>query len=412
MATHSAGKKIAPEALPFEKLPKRSTGQGFRLLDGIRVLDLTTSVAGPYATMLLSDFGAEVIKVERPSGDDARAWGPPFLNGQALWFTAMNRNKKSVTIDFKNPAERAKFNQLVLTADVCVTNQPVDVQKKLKLDYASIKALRTDIVFAAISGFGLEGERAAYTCYDLIAEGYSGIMDITGAADSDPQKIGAPAADMLAGQDAAMTILATLFDRKSSGKGRLVDISLVESMTRFLTCRISSYLGSGEVPARSGGTDSVIAIYQPFDTADLPLTLGLGSDGIWKRFWEALGDPGFGSNPAYGSNTLRRENRIEIVSRIQDILKTRPRAEWLELFAQNRVPAGPINGVDEVVADKALQDRGLFFALEEDDGTLSPHIGLGIHIDGQSCCPRSSAPDLGAHNDELLGAFTPPQVDS
>ena len=244
----SRPKGTDPGKLPYQELPLVQSGQTFGMFNGIRVVDMTTSVAGPYATMLLADFGAEVIKIERPHGDDARAWGPPFLDNQALWFTAMNRNKKSVVIDARNAQGKADLNALITSADVFVTNQPPSVQRKLGLDYDSVKALREDIVFASITGFGLEGERADLTCYDLIAEGYSGIMDITGAPESGPQKIGTPAADMLAGQDAAMATMAALFDRAKTGRGHLIDVSLVESMTRFLSCRISPYLGEGEIP--------------------------------------------------------------------------------------------------------------------------------------------------------------------
>ena len=272
------------------------------------------------------------------------------------------------------------------------------------MDYETLKAIREDIVFVSITGFGLTGERAELTCYDLIAEGYSGIMDITGAADSGPQKIGTPAADMLAGQDAAMSAMAALFDRAKSGKGHLIDVSLVESMTRFLTCRISPYLGSGEVPARSGGTDSVIAIYQPFETKDLPMTLGLGNDGIWARFWEAVGEPDYAARPEFKSNADRRKCREEIVAHIQEILLTRSRDEWLALLGKARVPAGPINRVDEVSADPLLQERGLFYASAEDERVV-PQIGLGIRIDDTVSMARSAPPVLGAHTDEILGSL-------
>jgi crotonobetainyl-CoA:carnitine CoA-transferase CaiB-like acyl-CoA transferase len=391
--------------LPYESLPSVSEGQTFSLLSGITVIDLTTSVAGPYATMLLSDFGAEVIKIERPEGDDARTWGPPFLNGQALWFTAMNRNKKSVVIDVNTQDGMADLLSLIQRADVVVTNQPPSVQRKLKLDYETLHRQAEGLVFVSISGFGLSGERAELTCYDLIAEGYSGIMDITGDENSPPQKIGAPAADMLAGQDAAMATLAALFDRQRTGKGRKIDVSLVESMTRFLTCRIASYLGSGEVPKRSGGTDSVIAIYQSFETADRPLNLGLGSNRIWTRFWQAVGDPEYGARAEFSSNAARRSVRSSIVTRIQEILRTKPRAEWLKIFSEARVPAGPINSVDEVVADEALQKRGLFFAFQDQSGRTIPQVGLGIQIDGTSSTPRAAPPLLGEHTEELLGAM-------
>lgn len=394
--------------LPLLGLPRAAMSGTFDLLSGIRVVDLTTSVAGPYSTLLLSDFGAQVIKVERPEGDDARQWGPPFLDGQALWFTAMNRNKQSVVLDLRGAEGMNALRALVAQADVVVTNQPPDVQRKLELDYDAMRAMRDDIVFVSISGFGLTGERAELTCYDLIAEGYSGIMDLTGAAGGDPQKVGAPAADMLAGQDAATAVMAALFDRQRSGKGRKIDVSLVESMTRFLSCRISSYLGSGEVPRRSGGTDSVIAIYQAFETADLPITLGLGSNAIWSRFWAALGNPDYAANPEFASNAQRRIHREQIVADIQLVLLAKSRDVWLGLFAQNRIPAGPINRVDEVALDAALHERGLFYTIEAEDGRLIPQIGLGIRIDDAPCAPRSPPPLLGEHTAQVLSELNQP----
>lgn len=396
------------ERLPFEGLPHLPLGAGLSFLSGIRVVDLTTSVAGPYATMLLGDFGAEVIKVERPEGDDARQWGPPFLDGEALWFVAMNRNKKSVVLDLRSAGGRADLMALIGSADVVVTNQPPDVQARLGLDYASLRAIREDLLFVSITGFGLEGARAPLTCYDLIAEGYSGIMDITGAEGGEAQKVGAPAADMLAGQDAAMAAIAALFDRQKSGKGRKVDISLVESMTRFLACRISSYLGSGEVPRRTGGTDSVIAIYQAFATTDRPITLGLGSDAIWARFWDLVGDPAYGARPEFATNAARRERREEIVARIQAIIATRSSADWLAAFATARVPAGPINGVDELCADAEFQARRLFHTLRDRSGRCVPQIGLGIRIDGEAAVARLMPPRLGEHSEEILRALRVP----
>jgi crotonobetainyl-CoA:carnitine CoA-transferase CaiB-like acyl-CoA transferase len=389
--------------LPYETLPRVAAGQSFALLTGVKVVDLTTSVAGPYAAMLLSDFGAEVIKVERPEGDDARSWGPPFLDGQALWFTAMNRNKKSVVIDANTERGMSELRRLIRSADVCVSNQPLDIQRKLQLDYETLSRDHKDLISVSITGFGLSGPRAELTCYDLIAEGYSGIMDITGDADGPPQKIGAPAADMLAGQDAAMAVMAALFDRIRTGKGRKIDVSLVDSMTRFLSCRISSYLGSGEEPRRSGGTDSVIAIYQSFETADRPINLGLGSNAVWRRFWLAVKDPNYGARPEFASNADRRRHRGEIVAHIQAILKAKTQGTWLSAFAAARVPAGPINSVSEVSADPEFQRRGLIFSLQDEAGRVVPQIGLGIRIDDQWCVPRRAPPTLGQHTAELIG---------
>jgi len=388
--------------LPLHDLPRVPIGRSFDLLAGIKVVDLTTSVAGPYATMLLSDFGAEIIKVERPEGDDARQWGPPFLDEQALWFAALNRNKKSVVIDAGTPEGYAELIRLIEGADVVVTNQPLNVQRKLKLDDETLRQKNQGLIFVSVSGFGLSGERAELTCYDLIAEGYSGVMDITGEQGGPPQKIGTPAADMLAGQDAAMATMAALMDRQRTGRGRKIEVSLVESMVRFLTVRIASYLGSGEVPRRSGGTDSVIAIYQSFETADWPINLALGSDAIWKRFWQLVGDNAFGARPEFATNADRRQMREVIVERIQKILLTKSREDWLKIFAASRVPAGPINRVDEVAADQALLERKMLFSLSGESDRLIPQIGLGIRIDDQLSLPRSAPPYLGEHTTEVL----------
>ena len=387
---------------PFHCLPAVRTGPGFDLLDGVRVLDLTTSVAGPYATLLLADLGAEVIKVERPgSGDDARAWGPPFLDAESLWFLSVNRKKQSKTLDTTSDAGRTVLHDLVRACDVVIVNQIPRTARKLGLDAATLTALRSDLIYVSITGFGLAGERADLACYDLIAEGYSGVMDLTGAPESEPQKIGAPAADMLAGEDAALATVAALFARMTTGRGRVIDVSLTESMTRFLACRIVPYLGSGEVPRRSGAKDSVIAIYQTFETADEPITLGLANNGIWVRFWQAVGDPGFGADPRYDSNAKRRATRPAIVAHIQALLRQRPRAEWLALFRDARVPAGPINRVDEVASDPHLAARGLFYRLVDGRREV-PQVGTGFWLDGAANVPRSAPPRLGEHTQSVL----------
>lgn len=386
--------------LPGTMLPA-ANGCSFDLLKGIRVLDLTSSVAGPYAALMLGDMGADVIKVERHGGDDARAWGPPFLHGESLWFLSVNRNKQSLRLDYSQPEGLEVLHALVRTADVVVLNVAGRVAKKLGLDYASLKACNSKLVYVSITGFGIDGERADWPCYDLIAEGYSGVMDLTGEITGDAQKVGTPAADMLAGQDAAFAALAALFKRHTNGEGALIDIALVDSMTRFLMCRIVPYLGSGELPRRSGGKDSVIAIYQSFQTADAPITLALGNDNIWGRFWEALGRPEMIGDVRYGSNAQRRECRREIVAIIQDILVTQPREHWLSLFRQARIPAGPINRIDEVVNDAAMRERGVFYNVSR-HGSAIPQVGTAIRIDGQANYPRLPPPGLGEHTEELL----------
>lgn len=388
-------------SLSSADLPEAHSAEGFRILDHVTVVDLTSSIAGPYATMLLSDFGARVIKVERPAGDDSRQWGPPFLDGESLWYLAVNRNKKSIALDYGTPAGRAVLEGLLDKADVVVTNQLGQTQVKLGLDAARLRENRPGLIHVSLTGFGLDGPNAALPCYDLIAEGYSGVMDLTGPSDAEPQKVGAPAADMLAGADAALAVLAALHKRAATGKGCALDITLTQSMIRFMSPRIVPYLGSGELPRRTGGKDSVIAIYQTFETADLPLTLGLGNDGIWKRFWEAVGDPAGAEGDHVTTNADRRVHREEIVARICAVLRTRPRAEWLERFARAKVPAGPIYRLDEVVDDPHFRARSAFYRIPR-DGTDLPQVALGIHMDGEPAGCFAPPPRLGEHNEEVL----------
>ena len=388
--------------LPLDALPAPASPPAASLLAGVTVIDLTTSIAGPYATMLLADMGARVIKIERPgSGDDCRAWGPPWHEGESLWFLSVNRNKESITLDYSGEAGRKVLHDLVKKADVVIVNLVGRVQKKLGIDYAALQKIRPDLVFVSLTGFGLTGARKDFPCYDLIAEGYSSVMDLTGEADSPPQKVGTPAADLISGMDAAMATLAALFERAKSGKGHHIDIAMVDSMTRFMSPRIVPYLGTGEVPQRTGAKDSVIAVYQAFDTQDKPLTLGLGNDAIWKRFWQAVGQAEKGEDPCHASNADRRGARAEIVADIQSILKTKPRDEWLQLFVQAKVPAGPVNSVEDLAQDPELIARGLLYTADS-GGRRVPQVGLGIGIDGSNATYRTPPPKLGEHTATIL----------
>jgi crotonobetainyl-CoA:carnitine CoA-transferase CaiB-like acyl-CoA transferase len=386
----------------LQTLPVQAPGAGLSCLDGIRIIDFTTSVAGPYGTLLLADMGADVIKVERRAGgDDTRGWGPPFLNGESLWFASMNRNKRSVTIDLTHPEGRALAHELVAQADVVVLNSARRVQEKLGLDYATLGALNPRLIHVSVTGFGLQGARSDLPCYDLIAEGYSGVMHLTGEAERPPQKVGTPAADLLSGQDIAMATLAALIERNRSGTGKQIDVSMVATMTRFMSPRIVSYLGSGERPNRSGGTDSVIAIYQVFETADFPITLGLGNDAIWRRFWAAVGHPEYGEQADLDTNAKRRVARPSIVKTIAKLLAAQPRQHWLALFARHRIPAGPINSIDQLVQDEILRESGFLFAAEGHAG-LVPQVGLGIRFDGVDAVLRTLPPTLGQDTERVL----------
>ncbi|MCT2401214.1 CoA transferase [Novosphingobium sp. HK4-1] len=388
--------------IPADRLPEKTTSS-LDLLDGIRVIDLTSSVAGPYAGQMLGDLGADVIKVETPGrGDDCRSWGPPFLDGESLWFLSVNRNKRSVAFDIASDEGHETLLGLVAGADVVLVNTTLRIQRKLRIDHATLSAVRPDLVHVSITGFGMSGARADMPCYDLIAEGISSVMDMTGELDGPPQKVGTPAADLLAGEDAALAAIAALFRRTRTGQGAAVDVSLVSSMTRFMAPRLMPHLGSGDAWTRSGGRDSVIAVYQAFDTADDPITLGLGNDAIWKRFWHALGDPETGSDPRFATNAMRREHRPEIVARIADILRTKPSAHWLALFAETRIPSGPINRLDQVGEDADLIEQGFLYSFDR-DGTRFPQVGLGIAFDGHSEGATRPPPRLGEHTREVLG---------
>ena len=392
---------LTSDSLPLHELPLKSA-PGLDLLDGVRVLDLTSSIAGPYAGQLLADLGATVVKVEKPvTGDDSRAWGPPFLYEESLWFMSVNRGKKSITLDFSVPKGLQMLRKLVSQCDVVLVNLVARTQRKLGVDAASLRSLNPRLIHVSLTGFGLCGERADLPCYDLIAEGYSSVMDLTGEPDSPPQKVGTPAADLLAGQDAAMAVLAALLRRGRTGSGCEVDVSMIESMSRFMGPRLVPYLGSGQASSRSGGRDSVIAIYQVFETADDPITLGLGNDAIWKRFWEAIGQADVGLRAEFASNTQRRAQRAAIVELIAPILRSKPRTSWLDLFSRARVPAGPIHRLDEVASDKVLQEAGFIYQCDSPNGRI-PQVGLGIRFDGKSEGTECPPPKLGEHTNSVL----------
>ena len=383
-------------------LPSPKHNHCFSALQNIKVLDFSTSVAGPYGCQLLADFGAEVVKIEKPiTGDDARGWGPPFLDNESLWFLSVNRNKSSVVIDMALDEGKALFNKLICEADVLVTNLLPKVQKKLKIDFESLKTLNPQLIHASLTGFGLEGTRSNFPCYDLIAEGYSGVMDMTGEINQDPQKIGTPAADLLAGMDLALATMAALLQRAKDHQGHAIDIAMVDSMTRFMTPRLISYLGSGELPRRDGAKESVIAIYQVFQTADEPITLGLGNDAIWKRFWSALNEPEYVNDPKYTSNADRRKLRQQLVQAIQERLLKQPKSYWLDLFQSNNIPAGPINRLDQISSDSEMHERGMFYSLNNKSSEI-PQVGLGIQIDGQQSFCSKPPPKLGADTSMIL----------
>ncbi len=391
--------------LPFDDLPTAPDRPGFSLLDGVRVLDVTSSIAGPYCTLLLADLGADVAKVEPAGrGDDTRAWGPPFLDGESLWFLSVNRNKRSVELDLSEEASRDLLGRLADAADVLVTTLRQPQLVKLGVEYSTLRVRRPDLIYCTITGYGLTGPNRALPGYDLIAEGVSGIMDLTGEPETAPQKVGAPAADMLAGMDAAFAIAAALFDRERTGKGHHIDVSLTESMTRLLAPKLTSYLGSGELQRRRGGRDSVIAVYQSFDTSDEPITLALGTDKIFARFCDAIGRDDMRDDRRFADNASRRQHRHHLVGEIQAVLRERTAAAWLQIFATADVPAGPINHLEAVVADPHLIEREMFYRYLH-EGREVPQVNTGWHLDSAANTPRRPPPRLGADTESVLSEW-------
>ncbi len=372
-------------------------------LSGVRVLDVTGSVAGPYCSLLLADMGAAVIKVEPPgAGDDARYWGPPFLNGESAWYLSLNRRKKSVTLDFTRPKGKELLLALARESDVFLTNLRPQVLERHGLTDEAVRAVNPGIVYCGLTGYGFTGPYRGRAAYDLIAEGMGGIMSVTGEAGGRPQKVGAPAADMSAGTYAAFAIVSSLYRKKTTGEGEFIDVSLLDGQIAFQTPRFVSFLISGDVPGRTGATDSVIAIYQAFRTLDGEITLGIGNDAIWKRFCEALDMPELAERAEYATNNKRRERREELVGILSPILSGKKTDELLDLLVRRSVPCGPIYTFDRVVNDPHVRERGTVTTIPMPGVGDVPQIASPWRFARSTGNPPAPPPRLGEHNREVL----------
>lgn len=311
-------------------------------LAGIRVIDISSSYAAPTASMYLGDMGAEVIKIEPPGGDDARAWGPPFLNGETAWFMSVNRNKKSLCLDIRKDAGRGILFKLLESADVFIENINPGKLEKLGLGIDSLRARFPHLVICAVSGFGLTGPDSALPGYDLIAQARSGMMSVTGDNDV-PQRVSTALSDVAAGTVAAFAIAAALVRQQRSGVGEVIDVALLEADLAFMSPRIASYLAGDAEPRPCGGTDSVLAIYQRFETTDRTIVVAIGNERHWERACKALGLQPLYERPELGSNAGRRAHRQEIVDAFQSILGRMTSKEALRLLQDAGVPCALIN---------------------------------------------------------------------
>ena len=340
-------------------------------LPHIKVLDLSRVLAGPWCTQMLADLGADVIKVEKPGeGDDTRHWGPPFLqdaNGDntahATYFTACNRNKRSVTIDIAKPEGQALIRQMALQSDVLVENFKVGGLAKYGLNYAGLKALNPRLIYCSITGFGQDGPYAGRAGYDLMVQAMTGMMDITGRADGTPgggpQRVGVALTDLFTGVYACSAILAAIEVRHRTGQGQYIDMALLDVGMAILANQAAGFLNTGKVPQRQGNSHPSLAPYQDFPTADGAMLLAIGNDGQFARFCEATGQTQWAADARFASNTLRVENRAALIPAIEAVTRTRTTAQWIALLEDKAVPCGPINSVGQAFADEQVLSRKL-----------------------------------------------------
>jgi formyl-CoA transferase len=375
-------------------------------LAGLRVLDLSRVLAGPWCTQLLGDLGADVIKIERPGvGDDTRHWGPPW-HGQgdarvAAYFLSANRGKRSAAIDFAKQEGAALVRRLAEKCDVVVENFRVGGLKKFGLDAASLRAANAKLIVASITGFGQDGPYADRAGYDFIIQGMGGMMSVTGLPDGEPgggpMRAGVAIADLFTGMYACVAILAALHRRGKTGEGAHIDMALLDTQLAMLANQASNALISGEDPPRQGNTHPNIVPYQPFEAADQPIIIAVGNDRQFARLAEMCGHAEWASDERFATNGARVANRGEIVRLIAECIAGKPAAHWLEKLDAAGIPAGPINRVGQALADVQAQHRAMVRTIAG-----IPLVGSPVRIDGERADSELPPPALGEHTDEVL----------
>jgi len=381
-----------------------------RALERVRVLDLSRVLAGPWATQLLADLGAEVIKVEKPgAGDDTRHWGPPWHeHGEekvAAYFLAANRGKRSVAIDFATEEGAGLVRRMAADADVLVENFKVGGLEKFGLDAASLRAKHPRLIYASITGFGQDGPYAGRAGYDYIIQGMGGLMSLTGLPDGEPgggpMKVGVAVADLFTGMYAASAILAALYRREQTGEGATIDMALLDTQLAMLANQASNMLISGTDPRRLGAGHPNIVPYQPFNAKDQPIIIAVGNDRQFAKLAAIVGHPEWAADPAFATNAARVSARGNLVPMIAGIIATKPAAEWLEQLEAAGIPAGPINTISQALADPQVVHRGA--QISAGGGALGevPMVGSPIRIDGTRADAPLPPPALGEHGDLL-----------
>lgn len=399
----------APQAAPTAAPTAAATSAP---LAGLRVLELARILAGPWCGQLLADLGAEVIKVERPgAGDDTRTWGPPFLTGAdgadlgAAYFHATNRGKRSVAVDFETAEGQATIRALARQSDVLIENFKVGGLQKYGLDYESLKAENPRLVYCSVTGFGQDGPYAPRAGYDFLVQGMGGIMDLTGAPDGEPQKVGVAFADIFTGLYATIGILAALRRREETGTGGHVDMALLDTQVGVLANQAMNYLASGKAPKRMGNAHPNIVPYQVFPCADGYFIAAVGNDGQFARFCAVLGAPELAQADGHRTNPERVANRAALVPQLSALTATFKRDDLLALLEAKGVPAGPINTVAQVFDDPQVKARGLRVDLKEAGGGTVPAVASPIVLDGERQVAKSASPRLGADTQAVLAAL-------
>ena len=388
-------------------------------LDGIRVLDLSRVLAGPWCTQTLADLGADVIKIERPgSGDDTRGWGPPFLVGddgaesrEAAYYLGANRNKRSLTCDIAQPAGQQLIRELVRHCDVFIENFKVGDMARYGLDYAALSALNPKLVYCSLTGFGQTGPYAPRAGYDYIIQGMGGLMSVTGERDDlggGPQKVGVAVADLFTGMYATVGILAALRHAERTGHGQHLDLALLDTQTAMLANLGANYLVSGRVPGRMGNAHQNIVPYQVFEVAPAAdgskdfIILAVGNDGQFAKFCAVAGRPELAADPRYASNRHRVTHRAELVPLLEPILKSRPKADWLAALEAAGVPCGAINRLDEVFADPQVQARAMVDDWAHPLKGALRLVASPLKLGRTPVRTERPPPLLGQHTDEVL----------
>src|SRR5947207_9492682 len=373
-----------------------------RPLAGIVVIEIGHSIAAPYAGMILGELGAEVIKIENPkSGDACRGWGPPFLEGAATCFHAVNRAKHGITIDLTDPADAARLRALILErADAVLHNLKLGALDKYGLGGAAMVAAKPSLVFCNLGAFGAVGPLRDKPGYDPMMQAYSGLMSLLGEDGRPPVRVPASIVDMGAGMWSVIGILAALQERGRTGKGGIVETSLYETGLAWMSIYLAGFLANREIPARHGSGVDMIVPYQAFAAADGYMMVAAGNDNLFRRLCAVLARPGLAEEPRFRSNQDRVVHRAELVPILADIFATRNRADWAELLEAAGIPNGPINSLDQVVADAQTEALGI---IQRKPGSELGLVGLPLSFDGERPAFTKAAPELGEDNGSVLG---------